>query len=1435
MKIVKTIKQVYKSQAIRICLLFIALAVAIVVVYASDIGNYGQEDSYSVNASENEYTPDDATNDYEYEASSDYNPSDYEPTPEQEQNDPEEYPSVYPEEPEDTPQSIMPLMDILVTFHPNGAPPLATGHTHRTTTTGTAAGGTIGADMPNQPNWHNRIFMGWNTQADGEGDLFTGNTWICATDGPFNVYARWGVRVAFHGNGSTSPIGNNPNNPGHLTYRYIPIGQSIDSTPNVVLPVPVRPGFIFRGWFDSSIADPLVDTPFESDTIVNENLVLFAIWEQLPYPVVTFELEGGVLALNHVLTREALHGQSVNDSSRSYPIELFHRLFNAGVLWPRSAPSVSWTDTTRTLEGWWTEPGGWINSNSVRWASPGASNTAATVSTSLGIFNDYANTPVTGDITVYANWVHRVTFNTNGGTRMISPAESNFYWINNQIRDIPVAHNPGTIDDHAYGRNTVTNQMVRWGFPPDNSVFRAGHTFNGWYTVPYGPNQTPNPSNRFYGDTPVTSNMIVHAHWIPNPGNGSGGGNTAAVTFSLNGRGHWYRVSPTPQPPVNSTANWDVDVLIPSSIDACTNAVMPRFPDSNDYVFVGWYPNPNGNAPRFFHTTLVTEPMTVYASWLPFVELIFNANGGTPAPRSRRVGDGHSMQSMNLIYMIDTVGGTPDPFRYDWWSIANSTTRSGFVRLNSTNLWNTEPDGTGTMVSNADIWNHVPGGSNTVPLYAQWGAQIRFDANLRSITPGMPMMHRDIVVPAGRSFETSSLNNNLPAPIQWPTLRNWDAIRISQQYLRGWNTAADGSGEWIYPDTPINNAMTLFAIWETWVAFHPGTAIDYHPEAVLAENRTRPFVVGEPLGNAMPPDPVWPNHVFRGWFTSIDGRGLNFERNVPISAYATYYASWLAPVTFHPNGGTMAPGAHDTTTIITGNPLLQAITLDPLPADNSHWTFFRWNTQPDGRGRYFWAHYPMITAATDLYAQWVGKINFMLAGGQIGGSVAERYLPIPRGLSVYESEEDMIPDPQHATDSLMPFSHWQVFDGEFAGQIFTVDTPLSPLSNGLMNVIAIWGTPFTVVFDLNGGNVNGNRDPVSHRYGFGRYIGDVEPNAVHDGHRLLGWRLDGTGPIITDVSDIRVEGDMLFVAVWEPAAAASPTPYATPSPTPPPPGTPPPTTPGTSTPEPTESVSTTRPNLPEEEEEEPEDEPIPPADEQVRAHHAYIIGYADGTVRPHANITRAQVATIFFRLMSDSDRAHYWMQTNPFSDVVLNHWFNNGISTTTNAGVFTGMPDGSFQPNRPITRAEFATAVVRHMGMGVNSGDAPMFNDIAGHWAEAYINVAARNGWIVGYAGIGGRFMPNQPITRAEAAALVNRWLGRLPETADDLLDGMRTWPDNANVNAWYYLYIQEASNSHYYAMKANGIHETWTSLLMPERRWELLELPTSVPSDIFR
>ena len=218
-------------------------------------------------------------------------------------------------------------------------------------------------------------------------------------------------------------------------------------------------------------------------------------------------------------------------------------------------------------------------------------------------------------------------------------------------------------------------------------------------------------------------------------------------------------------------------------------------------------------------------------------------------------------------------------------------------------------------------------------------------------------------------------------------------------------------------------------------------------------------------------------------------------------------------------------------------------------------------------------------------------------------------------------------------------------------------------------------------------------------------------------------------------------------------------------------------------------------------------------------HFAYIVGYGNGEVRPQNNITRAEVATIFFRLLTDDVRDENLTKTNRYSDVAATSWYNTAVSTLSSMGIITGYPDGTFRPNAAITRAEFAAIAARFD----NDGDktAAKFSDIATHWAKDEISIAYNNGWITGYPN--GTFGPQRDITRAETMTLVNRVLNRQPETEDDLLPNMTVWTDNANPKAWYYLAVQEATNSHYYKFKTNSKYEQWTAL-RETRDWKALE-----------
>lgn len=214
-------------------------------------------------------------------------------------------------------------------------------------------------------------------------------------------------------------------------------------------------------------------------------------------------------------------------------------------------------------------------------------------------------------------------------------------------------------------------------------------------------------------------------------------------------------------------------------------------------------------------------------------------------------------------------------------------------------------------------------------------------------------------------------------------------------------------------------------------------------------------------------------------------------------------------------------------------------------------------------------------------------------------------------------------------------------------------------------------------------------------------------------------------------------------------------------------------------------------------------------------HFAYVQGYPDGTVKPAGNITRAETAAILFRLMDEGSRKTYYSTKSGFRDVATGSWYNTYVATLNNAGVITDSSNGYFRPNEAITRAELAAMLANFTE---TAGAANYFNDVsARYWSANAIAICAKLGWITGYPD--GSFRPDKNVTRAELMAMINRATGRAPKSADAFLPGMKTWSDNT-ADKWYYLDVQEATNSHSYTVKGS---ETWTALTS-DPNWSLYE-----------
>lgn len=301
----------------------------------------------------------------------------------------------------------------------------------------------------------------------------------------------------------------------------------------------------------------------------------------------------------------------------------------------------------------------------------------------------------------------------------------------------------------------------------------------------------------------------------------------------------------------------------------------------------------------------------------------------------------------------------------------------------------------------------------------------------------------------------------------------------------------------------------------------------------------------------------------------------------------------------------------------------------------------------------------------------------------------------------------------------------------------------------------------SVIFNTNGGN---KIDPIAYNDGT-TITPDILPVPTREGYTFVGWYTDEA--LKAPLTSIKMISNVTVYAAWTLTEV-----------------------PGDYVPEMLESED----------------------------HYAYIIGYPDGTVQPDGTITRAEVATIFFRLLKEDIRNENLTYENDFSDVNEGQWYNGAISTLTAMGILRGKDGGVFEPNAKITRGEFAAIIARFSEQ--EKEIAEDFIDVDGHWAEGDIYEAAAHGWIKGYEDE--TFRPDAKITRAETMTLINRVLIRLPESASALLDDMAKWSDNMDTTTWFYLAVQEATNSHDYVRNEAG-YETWTKM-EPNRDWSTYE-----------
>lgn len=424
-------------------------------------------------------------------------------------------------------------------------------------------------------------------------------------------------------------------------------------------------------------------------------------------------------------------------------------------------------------------------------------------------------------------------------------------------------------------------------------------------------------------------------------------------------------------------------------------------------------------------------------------------------------------------------------------------------------------------------------------------------------------------------------------------------------------------------------------------------------------------------------------------------------------------------------------------------------------------------------------------ATVTLYAQW-----------QAYSSVTIRYTAVPNDLGTVTlnkenqtasaaTQETGSPDPalKEIVGATATAAQGSVFEGWYDqhGTRLSTERRYEPktvndLYEGGSYVAHFHAQQYTLRFNANGGE--GTMGNLTYTHGQDQSL--TKCGFIRSGYAFLGWATAADGNVAYhDQQSLSITQDTTLYAVWKQ--------------------------------QPNQGGSGGGHHNSGGTQEKPDE--TPPTTLNDTDHYAYIVGYEDGTIRPNGHITRAEAATVFFRLLTDEARDANLTDRSPYPDVSAGAWYNKAVATLSRMGILSGYEDGSFRPNATVTRAEFAAMAAR-FDTEAKPVDTP-FTDLTGCWAADEIAKAYGKGWVNGYGD--NTFRPNGPITRAEAVTLINRVLRRLPETDKDLLPDERTWPDNPET-FWGYLALQEASNSHLYDRKSDG-YETQTKIL-PPRDW---------------
>lgn len=472
--------------------------------------------------------------------------------------------------------------------------------------------------------------------------------------------------------------------------------------------------------------------------------------------------------------------------------------------------------------------------------------------------------------------------------------------------------------------------------------------------------------------------------------------------------------------------------------------------------------------------------------------------------------------------------------------------------------------------------------------------------------------------------------------------------------------------------------------------------------------------------------------------------------NMPVRSNLTFVAQWWPIVTFDANGGAWSSDETiETMHYVKIQTDTEKVAAESTPVRNGY-TFLGWYTAADGGVR---ANFEdTVNRPTTLYAHWAknAAVTFRIVNGTWSGGAAEDKTVTVVLYPQADGTASGTLDASYVPQIMLPAPGYENIAG---GWEQTPNTDPNGITGDVTYVYRFGSTGggsssghstrYTLHYESNGGTAYKDE-----RCSSGTKV-TLDKTPTRESYTFTGWYADKA--LTQKITSVTMNSDKTVYAGWEATGV--------------------------------------------------------PDKLNGDDHFAYVVGYSDSTVRPNANISRAEVATIFFRLLKSDIRDGNLTADNEFSDVSDGQWHNKAISTMAKLGIVKGRRADRFDPDASITRAEFAAICARFSTRSVENSSS--FSDISGHWAENEIERAAAFGWISGYPD--GTFRPDARITRAEAMTMINRVLCRMPQSESDLLDSMVTWPDN-KPSDWHYLSVQEATNSHDFNRQGE-VGESWTKL----------------------